>query len=92
VLNFNSQPLQLQLAQETDEIARQRYATTVEAFIAGKIEILNLNDSQASKDAAQSNYIRQLAALWSYYYQIRSLTLYDFLKGRSLDIPENLTP
>lgn len=90
VLNFNNQPSQLRLARETDEIARQRYDTTVEAFVAGKVEILNLNDSQSSKDTARRNYIQQLAYLWSYYYQIRSLTLYDFLAGRPLEIPTGM--
>jgi outer membrane protein TolC len=92
VLNFNNQPSQLLLARETDQIARQRYQTTVEAFVAGMVDILNLNDSQSSKDAARGNYIRQLAALWSYHYQIRSLTLHDFVTGRALTIPENLLP
>ena len=40
--NFNHQPKQLQLAKEVDSIARSRYNTTVEAFIQGKMDILNL--------------------------------------------------
>ena len=61
-----------------------RYDTSVEAFVQGKIDILNLNDARSSKDAALLNYIEQMHWLWSYYYQIRSLTLYDFIGGRPL--------
>ena len=85
VQNFNHQPKQLQLAKEVDSIARSRYNTTVEAFIQGKMDILNLNDSQTSKDSARRNYIEQMYMLWSYYYQIRGLTLFDFIANRPLE-------
>ncbi|NDV67879.1 TolC family protein [Dysgonomonas sp. 25] len=83
---FNNQPTQLRLARETDQIAQERYATSVEAFILGKIDILNLNDSQTAKDEARRDYINQMFLLWSYYYQIRSLTLHDFLHDRKLSV------
>lgn len=86
VQNFNNQPEQLRLARETDEIAQQRYSASVEAFILGKLDILNLNDSQTAKDEARRDYINQMFLLWSYYYQIRSLTLYDFLQDRKLSV------
>lgn len=85
VQNFNHQPKQLQLAKEVDSIARSRYNTTVEAFIQSKMDILNLNDSQTSKDSARRNYIEQMYMLWSYYYQIRGLTLFDFIANRPLE-------
>lgn len=84
VQNFNSQSKQLELAKETDIIAQQRYNTSVEAFVLGKIDVLNLNDSQSSKDEARRNYIEQMFLLWSYYYQIRSLTLYDFVGNKEI--------
>jgi outer membrane protein TolC len=86
VQNFNSQSKQLELAQETDIIAQQRYNTSIEAFVLGKIDVLNLNDSQLSKDEARRNYIEQMYLLWSYYYQIRSLTLYDFIDDKEIAV------
>ena len=86
VQNFNSQSKQLELAKETDKIAQQRYNTSIEAFVLGKIDVLNLNDSQSSKDEARRNYIEQMYQLWSYYYQIRSLTLYDFISSREISV------
>lgn len=86
VQNFNNQSKQLQLAHETDRIAQQRYQTSIETFILGKIDVLNLNDAQASKDEARRNYIEQMYYLWSYYYQIRALTLYDFIEAKELTV------
>lgn len=86
VQNFNSQSKQLELAKETDIIAQQRYNTSIEAFVLGKIDVLNLNDSQSSKDEARRNYIEQMFLLWSYYYQIRSLTLYDFINDKEISV------
>ncbi|MDL2240467.1 TolC family protein [Bacteroidales bacterium OttesenSCG-928-K22] len=86
VQNFNNQSKQLELARITDEIAQQRYQTSVEIFILGKIDVLSLNDAQVSKDEAKRNYIEQMFLLWSYYYQIRSLTLYDFVKETELGV------
>lgn len=89
VQNFNSQSKQLELARETDIVAQQRYNTSVEAFILGKIDVLNLNDSQTSKDEARRNYVEQMYLLWYYYYQIRGLTLYDFINEEELSVDYN---
>lgn len=81
VLYFNNQPGKVRLARQMDEIAQKRYETSVEAFVLGKIDILSLNDSQSAKDEARRNYMDQLYLLWSYHYQIRALTLYDFIEN-----------
>ena len=84
VESFNNQSKQLAIADETDRIAQKRYETNVEAFTLGKIDVLNLNDAQSSKDEARRNYITQISLLWLYYYQIRGVTLYDFVNNRDL--------
>ena len=63
----------------------KRYHTNVETFMIGKISTLELNDSQSSKDASRSNYISELFLYWYYYYQLRSLTLWDFATGTGID-------
>lgn len=73
VQKFNNQPKQLAVAKETDVIAQKRYQTCVEAYILGKMDVLNLNDAQLAKDVSRRNRIQQEFNLWSYYYQIRSL-------------------
>lgn len=86
VENFNMQFRRLAISQEADTTALSRYNTSVEAFVLGKMDVLNLLDAQISKDEARWNYIEQTFLLWAYYYQIRSLTLYDFTTNEKLDV------
>lgn len=85
VEQFNNQSMQLNIATEADDIAQQRYKTSIETFLIGKINTLDLNDAQISKDDAKQKHITELYKYWYYYYQIRSLTLYDFQRNTTLD-------
>ncbi len=85
VSNFNNQAQQLNIAQEADDIAEKRYKTSVETFMIGQISTLDLNDAQNSKDAARQKHINELYHYWYYFYQIRSLTLWDFERNCELE-------
>ena len=85
VEQFNNQRAQLEIANEADEIAQQRYKTNVETFMIGRISTLDLNDAQVSKDEARQKHISELFYYWYYYYQLRSLTLWDFEKNTNID-------
>lgn len=85
VENFNNQAQQLNIAQEADLIAEKRYRTSVETFMIGKISTLDLNDAQNSKDEARQKHISELYYYWYYFYQIRSLTLWDFERNTELE-------
>ena len=85
VANFNNQAQQLEIAAEADAIADKRYRTSVETFMIGKISTLDLNDAQKSKDEARQQHISQLYYYWHYFYQLRSLTLWDFERNTELE-------
>ena len=85
VENFNNQQQQLELADAADKIAQKRYRTNMETFMIGKISTLDLNDSQTRKDEARQRHIQELFNYWYYYYQIRSLTLWDFAKHTNIN-------
>ena len=85
VEQFNNQRAQLDIADEADQIAQQRYKTNVETFMIGRISTLDLNDAQVSKDEARQKHISELFYYWYYYYQLRSLTLWDFEKNTNID-------
>lgn len=85
VENFNNQANQLDIALQADHIAQKRYETTIASFMIGKINLLDLNDAQQSKDDARQKYIEELFLFWSYFYKIRSLTLFDFIQNRTID-------
>ena len=82
---FNNQQRQLAISVRADTIAQRRYDTNVETFMIGKISTLDLNDSQVSKDQSRQEYINQLYLYWNYYYQLRSLALWDFSTNTGID-------
>ncbi len=85
VENFNNQAGQLEIAREADLIAERRYETAIETFLIGKINILDLNDAQKAKDEAREKHIEELHYYWYYFFNVRSLTLYDFIHDRTID-------
>ena len=78
VERFGNQQQQLSIAIRSNEIARKRYDTNVQTYLIGKISTLDLNDSQTKKDESMRQYVNELYKFWNYWYQIRSLTLYDY--------------
>lgn len=86
VERFGNQDNQLAISRRADEIASKRYSTNVETFLIGRISTLDLNDSRVNKDAARRDYVNQLYLYWSYYYQLRALTLWDYAADAPVDI------
>ena len=84
VEQFNNQKAQMENAEAANRIAQKRYDTNVETFLIGRISTLDLNDSQSKKDYAKQNYINELFYYWYYYYQIRSLTLYNWIENEDI--------
>ncbi len=84
VERFGNQRRQLGLATKSNEIAARRYDTNVQTYLIGRISTLDLNDSQNKKDESLRRYIDELYKYWSYWYQLRSLTLYDYENGSDI--------
>lgn len=85
VERFANQGDQVRMSLRADTIASQRYRTNVETYLIGKISTLDLNDSQTSKDASRRQYIDHLYRYWTYYYRLRSLTLWDYERDTPLE-------
>lgn len=83
VLQFNEQDNLVLIASKADTIARKRYEVTKQRFLIGKISVLDLNIASSEKDVAQRNNLRAQKTYWTYYFNIRQFTLYDFIN----DIP-----
>lgn len=78
VERFNNQQQQLDIALRATDIASRRYQTNVETYMIGMLSTLELNDSRTSKDTSRRDYINNLYRYWSYWYQLRSVTLFDY--------------
>lgn len=85
VERFTNQQEQLAIAVKAAEIAARRYDTNVETYLIGMLSPLELNDSRSSKDSSRRDYISQLYKFWNYWYQLRSLTLYDYASHSNID-------
>ena len=85
VERFNIQNDQVRIAAKSDEVAARRYEVTKQRFLIGRIDVLELNDADTRKDQNRRAYVQSLQNYWSYFYNMRSLTLYDFLNDKPLD-------
>ena len=84
VMQFNLQDDQLRIASKADTIAAIRYEVTKQRFLIGRISVLDLNVAQTEKDIAARGYLTALRNYWTYFFNIRSLTLYDWEKDKPL--------
>ena len=85
VVEFNMQQNQLKIAAKSDTVARKSYEVTKGRYLIGKINsILDLNNAQIETDNSEKNYYFALQTFWRSYYEIRKMTLFDFLKNEPL--------
>jgi len=85
VAQFNLQKDQVAIAAKSDTVAMRRYEVTKARFLIGKISVLDLNDADTKKDSNRRAYIQALQSYWSYFYNIRALTLYDFINRKPIE-------
>jgi outer membrane protein TolC len=85
VEQFNLQKNQVAIAALSDTVAQKRYEVTKQRFLIGKIAVLDLNDADSRKDENRRAYVQALQNYWNYFYNIRSLALYDFLNRKPLE-------
>jgi outer membrane protein len=85
VEQFNLQKNQVAIAAKSDTVAARMYEVTKQRFLIGKIAILELNNADTKKDQNRRAYIQELQNYWNYFYNIRGLSLYDFLSKKPLE-------
>jgi outer membrane protein TolC len=85
VEQFNLQKSQVAIAAKSDTVAMKRYEVTKQRFLIGKIAVLDLNDADSRKDQNRRAYVQSLQDYWNYFYNIRTLTLFDFINKKPLE-------
>lgn len=85
VAQFNLQDDQVRIAAKSDTVAMKMYEVTKQRFLIGNVDVLELNNADTKKDENRRGYIQALQNYWTYYYNIRSLTLYDFEADKPLE-------
>lgn len=80
---------QVKLSKRAYEASIKREDITRKRYLIAKIGITELNIAITEKEQARQNYVRTLQEFWLAYYQLRTLTLYDFAANESLvKVPE----
>jgi outer membrane protein TolC len=82
---YNIGQAQLQIVEKTKELSAKRYDMARERFAAGKIDFLDYSVAQNEKDRSQTDFIQALQKNWQKYYEIRKITLFDFLENRKIE-------
>lgn len=84
VIQFNQQARQCDISTKALTIAQQRYDITKDRFLNGSITVTDLNTAQKELDEASDQYISQLSTFWSAYFELRKLSLYDFIQKKDI--------
>ncbi|MBG0860547.1 MAG: TolC family protein [Bacteroidales bacterium] len=85
VAQFNLQAEQVAIAAKSDTVAMRMYEVTKQRFLIGKIAILELNNADTKKDQNRRAFVSALQNYWNYYFNMRSLALYDFVNRKPLE-------
>jgi outer membrane protein len=86
VEQFNMQKNLVDVAALSDTVAQKRYEVTKARFMIGKIAVLDLNDADTKKDQNRRAYVQSLQDYWTYFYNMRSLTLFDFVNRKPIEV------
>lgn len=84
VMEFNFQHEHFLAACKADTVAEMRFFISKQRYLIGKISTLELNDALAKRDEAQRAYLSSIQNFWTNYYELRKLTLHDFIEDKDL--------
>jgi outer membrane protein TolC len=73
-----------EIAAQSIEAARLRYEITYQRYLIGKISVTDLNLALGDQESARRAYLQSIRDFWMALFEIRGLTLYDFIQDRSL--------
>jgi len=83
---FNNQRRLCDVSRRAGLVATERYNLVMDKFRSGAASVTDLNTARSESDYATQKYIEDLSSFWSYYYTLRKLTLYDFIKGEDISV------
>ncbi len=75
---------QVILADRANEVAIRREEITRKRYLIGKISVTELQLAVREMDEARRQYVSSLRDFWLGVYELRRLTLYDFVTGERL--------
>jgi outer membrane protein len=84
VLQFDLVRVQAGLAERTYIVSQKNFDITKKRYLIGKIGVTELNLAIAEQGKSRKSYMSTLRNFWLAHYEIRRLTLYDFMNNKEL--------
>jgi outer membrane protein TolC len=78
--------LETENTSKADSIANISYELTLLRFRNGEAGVIDLDNSQAKKDAARQQHLSTQEKFWTLYYQLQSATLFNLKTRKELDV------
>jgi len=72
------------LAKRSYEASQKRYDLTRKRYVIGKVDVTQLNLADREQESQRQAYTQSINQFWTAYYELRSLTLYDFIEDKTL--------
>ncbi len=86
VMDFKMQQRRLEIAAKSDTVAQKSYEISRQRYLIDKVSITDLTTAQINSDNSRISFIRSLQNYWINFYQIRKLTMYDFVENKEISI------
>jgi len=86
VMDFKMQQRRLEIAAKSDTVAQKGFEIARQRYMIGKVSITDLTMAQNNSDNSRVSFIRSLQNYWINYFQIRKLTMFDFVENREISI------
>ena len=90
VMKWNMQMDQMANAREASNLAQQRYNISKQKYSAGSMSFTDFNNAQLDKDKAVIDYIYNIYTYWGLFYNLRKITLFDFLSHKDIELTDIL--
>ena len=74
----------VKIAQRANEASNKRFDLSTQRYLIGKISITELNQAIEDQNKSRQAYFNALRDFWVSYFEIRRLTLYDFIERKEL--------
>lgn len=82
---FRSNQKKILILKQKRNISQERYVFLKNRFTLGKVSITDLNISQKEHRQLEIEYLSTLKEIWTKYYEIRKITMFDFLNNEKIN-------
>lgn len=72
-------------AEKTFTLSQEQYQMLVQKFILGKVSVYELTNAQREQNSAMQQYYNAMKDVYTNYYSLRHLALYDFMSEKDLE-------